>query len=102
MGEKHFDVRGRKWGIAQAIALDDFTDKDNGFLVDNTCTFGAEVFITSAEPSYSKMSLVNSISKNVFEIGIKFDIESDYYDSTTFTATLDGNTYTWCVAIFSK
>ncbi|XP_021740556.1 uncharacterized protein LOC110706883 [Chenopodium quinoa] len=100
LGEKHFDVRGRKWGIAQAIALDDFTDKDNGFLVDNTCTFGAEVFITSAEPSYSKMSLVNSISKNVFEIGIKFDIESDYYDSTTFTATLDGNTYTWKLRLY--
>uniref|UniRef100_A0A803LPV1 MATH domain-containing protein n=1 Tax=Chenopodium quinoa TaxID=63459 RepID=A0A803LPV1_CHEQI len=68
LGEKHFDVRGRKWGIAQAIALDDFTDKDNGFLVDNTCTFGAEVFITSAEPSYSKMSLVNSISNYFFKI----------------------------------
>lgn len=32
-------------GFDKLIALKDFTDASNGYLVDDTCVFGAEVFV---------------------------------------------------------
>lgn len=113
LGEKHFDVRGKEWGIAQALEFKHFKNPDNGFYVDNSCTIGAEISITSTEPHYSKMSHVTTISRSTFNI-IKlgpFDNNTpEPVDSNiTFVTSFDGEPYTWCVLmkiiifpIFSK
>lgn len=33
------------WGFHEFISLDAFNDPYNGYLVDDTCVFGAEVFV---------------------------------------------------------
>ena len=34
-----------KWGIPKFIDLNTFNNRSNGYLVNGTCTFGAEVFV---------------------------------------------------------
>ncbi|XP_021840449.2 uncharacterized protein [Spinacia oleracea] len=95
LGEKQFDIRGKEWGIPQILEINYFNESDNGFVVDNTCTFGAEIFITSSEPSFSKTSLVKTISKRLFELSITLDSSAtDNIDSIPFVTKFDGETYT--------
>ncbi|XP_010686526.2 uncharacterized protein LOC104900727 [Beta vulgaris subsp. vulgaris] len=106
LGEKHFDVRGKEWGIAQALEFKHFKNPDNGFYVDNSCTIGAEISITSTEPHYSKMSHVTTISRSTFNI-IKlgpFDNNTpEPVDSNiTFVTSFDGEPYTWKLQLYRE
>ncbi|KAK7836497.1 ubiquitin carboxyl-terminal hydrolase 12 [Quercus suber] len=43
--EKRFRGMKLEWGLDKAISIKAFNDVSNGFLVDDTCVFGAEVFV---------------------------------------------------------
>ncbi|XP_021849748.1 uncharacterized protein [Spinacia oleracea] len=106
LGERHFDARGTEWGIPQVLRINDFEKTTNGFLVSDQVTFGAEVFITSDEPTFSKLSQVKIISKRVFNkisFGLNFNPTTpDPIDSATFPTTLDGDLYTWKLQLFRE
>ncbi|XP_028790666.1 uncharacterized protein LOC114746603 [Neltuma alba] len=45
---RRFHELQREWGIAKFIDLASFKDPSNGYLRDDCCTFGAEIFIVKA------------------------------------------------------
>ncbi|GAB4858120.1 hypothetical protein Ancab_039350 [Ancistrocladus abbreviatus] len=42
---RSFNAGHCEWGISKAISAKDFFDKSNGLLVNNSCTFGVEVYV---------------------------------------------------------
>ena len=44
-GMKRFHKMKTKWGFAQLVPRGTFKEPSNGYLVDDTCVFGAEVFV---------------------------------------------------------
>ncbi|XP_030551835.2 uncharacterized protein LOC115756272 [Rhodamnia argentea] len=40
-----FRAMRSKWGIPRFVPLENFKDQSNGYLVDDTCVFGVEVFV---------------------------------------------------------
>ncbi|GAB4852779.1 hypothetical protein Ancab_016985 [Ancistrocladus abbreviatus] len=42
---RSFNAGHREWGISEAISAKDFFDKSNGLLINDSCTFGVEVYV---------------------------------------------------------
>ncbi|XWS40771.1 hypothetical protein CRYUN_Cryun17cG0024200 [Craigia yunnanensis] len=72
-----------EWGIAQLLSLDHFKDASNGYLVDDCCTFGVEIFVIEQTGRLERLSMIKQPSNNT----ITFKLEnysksySDYYES---------------------
>ncbi|GAB4838791.1 hypothetical protein Ancab_028333 [Ancistrocladus abbreviatus] len=49
--ERKFDAGHIEWGISQALPITDFSDARNGLLVNDSCTFGAEVYVIKNTPT---------------------------------------------------
>ncbi|KAF9606351.1 hypothetical protein IFM89_025019 [Coptis chinensis] len=69
---KRFHAMKTEWGFDQLIALKTFNDPSNGYLVDDECVFGAEVF-TCNEKSQGKgerLSMIKGATscKNTWKI----------------------------------
>lgn len=47
-----------KWGITQCIDLKSFHDPLNGYLIDDTCIFGAEVFVVKCVSKGECLSMI--------------------------------------------
>lgn len=43
-----FQEKKKQWGFSQLISYKDFYDPSNGFLVYDSCAFGAEVFVVQS------------------------------------------------------
>lgn len=89
--------RGKKleWGYDKVIPLKTFKDASDGYLVNDTCVFGAEVFV-SKQRSMDKGECLELIkesitNKFVFRIENYSRLTADDYDSNTFNV---GN-YKW-------
>ncbi|PQM38804.1 hypothetical protein Pyn_07621 [Prunus yedoensis var. nudiflora] len=72
------------------LALQAFTDASNGFLVDDACVFGAEVFVRK-ERSTCKGECLSMIKdavmyKHVWKIENLSKLDEESYDSETFIA----------------
>ncbi|CAO2842826.1 unnamed protein product [Amaranthus hypochondriacus] len=101
LGERSFDVRAREWGIPKVIKTEDFNKESNGFIFEDRCTFGAEVYITSGEPKYSNISVVKNIPKRIYYV--RFDLplpRSETMESDIFTTKFDGEDYKWRLVLY--
>lgn len=47
-----------KWGITKCIDLKSFHDPLNGYLIDDTCIFGAEVFVVKCVSKGECLSMI--------------------------------------------
>ncbi|KAK6254311.1 MATH/TRAF domain - like 10 [Theobroma cacao] len=79
-----------QWGFDQFIPIRTFNDVSNGYLLDDSCVFGAEVFVTK-ETSSGKgecLSMVKDAisSKHVWKIENFSILESEYHESQEFFA----------------
>lgn len=78
-----------EWGFDQFIPLKTFMDSQNGYLVDDACAFGAEVFITK-ERSNGKGECLRMIKdaishKQTWKIDNFSQLYKEYIDSTVFS-----------------
>ena len=73
---KHFDNLRTEHGCSQLISLDKLNDPCNGYLVNDCCVFGVEVFVI--QPS------------------------SGNEETLTMVKEPNGRTYTWSIKNFSK
>lgn len=85
-----------EWGFDQFIALKDFNDGSKGYLVDDMCAFGAEVFVCKERSKGKGESVVmmqDAITyKHLWGIDNLFSkLDSECYVSKPFNA---GN-YKW-------
>lgn len=90
---RRFHVLQTEWGIPKFIDLVTFNDPTNGYLNDDTCVFGAEVFIVKPTSKGEYLSLIDEPS--TLSYTWKFEnfsnASSETYDSEIFVA---GN-YKW-------
>ncbi|KAK4795585.1 hypothetical protein SAY86_027911 [Trapa natans] len=87
-------------GVDQLIPLKTFNDSRNGYLVDDTCVLGAEVFVSK------EMSTGNGEGLTMFKDGVRdrytwkienfSNLDKHYYDSKQFAA---GN-YKWNIRFY--
>ncbi|GAB4838749.1 hypothetical protein Ancab_028292 [Ancistrocladus abbreviatus] len=56
--ERKFDAGHLEWGISQALPIATFIDASNGLLVNDSCTFGAEVYVIKNTPTLVRLSLM--------------------------------------------
>jgi hypothetical protein len=48
-----------EWGFEQLISLDELFDSSNGYLVEDSCVFGAEVFVIRHCDNWESLYIVN-------------------------------------------
>ena len=93
--ERRFRGIKLEWGYDKVIPLKPFKDASNGYLVDDMCVFGAEVFV-SKQRSMDKGECLELIkesitNKFVFRIENYSKLTADFYDSNSFNVGL----YKW-------
>ncbi|KAL8048875.1 hypothetical protein ABFX02_07G095600 [Erythranthe guttata] len=88
-----------EWGISKFISKKTMSEPSNGYLVDDTCVFGAEVFIVKNEASIPYMSLKN------FDVPYKRDWKiqnfsklGNFWSSEEFNA----GGHKWKIRLYSK
>ena len=93
--ERRFRGIKLEWGYDKVIPLKTFKDASNGYLVDDMCVFGAEVFV-SKQRSMDKGECLELIkesitNKFVFRIENYSKLTADFYDSNSFNVGI----YKW-------
>jgi len=63
---KRFHKLKTEWGIAQLLSHDTLHDSSNGYLVDDTCVFGVEVFVSKGPCKGECLSMINEPQRNYF------------------------------------
>ncbi|KAH7578587.1 hypothetical protein JRO89_XS01G0402000 [Xanthoceras sorbifolium] len=67
--DKYFNGRVRRyhalkktWGIAKFIDIETFSNPEKGYLLDDTCVFGAEIFVIKSSFKSERLSMMNEPS----------------------------------------
>ncbi|KAL2470198.1 TRAF-like family protein [Abeliophyllum distichum] len=106
--DNFLSVRGRvrrfhtlkpEWGFSKFIQMETLTNPSNGYLVDDTCVFGAEVFVIKNKGTKECLSLlkVTDSFKREFKIS-KFSGVGDIWDSEEFEA----GDHKWKLSMYPK
>ena len=76
-----------EWGFAQLISHDTFNDPSNGYLVDDSCVFGVEVFVIEATCKGESLSMIYEPQSNYFtwKIDNFTNLKDEEYYSEHFT-----------------
>ncbi|RID43665.1 hypothetical protein BRARA_I00512 [Brassica rapa] len=83
---KRYNQGNREWGFGQLIPLSTFRNPNQGFIVQNTVSFGAEIFIIRPVGQQERVSFVSNPPDNVFTWRIlRFSsLEDKIYYSSEF------------------
>ncbi|XP_024022016.1 uncharacterized protein LOC112091783 isoform X2 [Morus notabilis] len=57
---RRFHCLKTQWGIVKFIDLESFNDPSNGYLVNDTCSFGVEVFVVKTTTKAESLSMINN------------------------------------------
>ncbi|XVE67960.1 hypothetical protein DITRI_Ditri09bG0029900 [Diplodiscus trichospermus] len=68
---KRFYQMKTEWGIAQLLSLDHFKDASNGYLVDDSCTFGVEIFVIKQTGKLERLSMIKPSRNNTITFRLK-------------------------------
>jgi hypothetical protein len=76
-----------EWGFDHLLSHETLNDSSNGYLVDDTCAFGVEVFVIKCTGKGESLSMINEPQSNVFTWRIDnfTDMKNEYYYSEHFT-----------------
>ncbi|KAH6778726.1 hypothetical protein C2S52_009963 [Perilla frutescens var. hirtella] len=61
---RRFHEMKPKWGFTKLISKKFLTDPCNGYIVEDTCVFGAEVFVNKTQRVIERLSLLNKTCRN--------------------------------------
>ncbi|TQD83531.1 hypothetical protein C1H46_030912 [Malus baccata] len=88
--ERCFHGLKPEWGFDQFLSHKVFNEASNGFLIDDNCVFGAEVFVSkeSMTGKGESLSMVKDpvMYKNIWRIDNFSKLDGESYDSKVFTA----------------
>ncbi|XP_014625180.1 LOW QUALITY PROTEIN: uncharacterized protein [Glycine max] len=99
--ERRFHKMKAEWGIDQFIPLRDLNLASKGYLVDDTCAFGAEVFVCKERSTGKGECLVMMKEAITYKYLYEFDnlkLDSECYNSKPFNA---GN-FKWKIKLYPK
>ncbi|KAL8482869.1 hypothetical protein ACS0TY_025781 [Phlomoides rotata] len=97
---RRFMAMKLEWGISNFISKKTLMAPSNGFLVDNNCVFGAEVFILKKSPVYECLS-VKDVSAVPFKRDWKISNFSNLGDVWTSEQFVAGG-HNWEVLLYPK
>ncbi|KAF6152373.1 hypothetical protein GIB67_006609 [Kingdonia uniflora] len=85
---RHFHGMKTELGFFQLIPLTTFNDPANGFLINDTCMFGAEVFVYKTSSKGESLSMVNDADALSYTWKIKrfSQLKGGSHSSDVFTA----------------
>ncbi|XP_068331812.1 BTB/POZ and MATH domain-containing protein 3-like [Pyrus communis] len=100
--ERRFHGMKPEWGFDQFLSHKVFNEASNGFLIDDTCVFGAEVFV-SKESRTDKGECLSMVKdpimyKNIWRIDNFSKLGGESYDSKVFTA----GDHKWKIQLYPK
>ena len=97
---KRFTAAKKEWGFGQLISLATFQNANQGYIVQDTCSFGAEILIVKPAEKQEKVTFISNPPNNVFTWKIlRFStLEDKFYYSDDF---LVGDRY-WLVLVISN
>lgn len=92
---KRYNAAKKEWGFGKLISLSIFENTNNGYIVQDTCSFGAEILIVKPAEIQEKVTFISNPPHNVFTWKIlRFSsLEDKFYYSADF---LVGDRY-WLV-----
>ena len=92
---KRYNDAKKEWGFTQLISLPTFYNANEGYLVQDTASFGAEIFIVNPTEKQEKVTFISNPPDNVFTWKILHfsTLEDKVYQSNEF---LVGDRY-WLV-----
>ncbi|KAJ0034932.1 hypothetical protein Pint_25931 [Pistacia integerrima] len=93
---KQFQEMKTLWGIKNFIDLNTFSDPLNGYLIDDSCVFGAEVFVVEKTFKGDHLSLMKNydILYHTWKIEKFSTLLEEYYESESF------GFYKWNVGLY--
>ncbi|KAM7268586.1 hypothetical protein ACFE04_010752 [Oxalis oulophora] len=77
-----------EWGFAMLLSLDEFKDPSNGYLLDDCCIFGVDLFVIKGATRVETFSVIKprlSANSCSFKIEKFSTIEEEYVKSEEFT-----------------
>ncbi|KAM4110658.1 hypothetical protein ACJW30_05G008500 [Castanea mollissima] len=97
---RRFNDINSKWGFAKFLPLDTFNDASQGYLVNNCCVFGAEVFVHERSVKRQCLSFIKEPDNSTLTWKIErfSTLNEEYYFSQEFTV---GDS-TWLFIFFPK
>ncbi|CAH8359688.1 unnamed protein product [Eruca vesicaria subsp. sativa] len=83
---KRFSAGKKEWGFVQLIALSTFENTNEGYIVQDTCSFGAEILIVKPAEIQEKVTFISNPPDNIFTWKIlRFsNLEDKFYYSADF------------------
>ncbi|XP_031259660.1 uncharacterized protein LOC116117784 [Pistacia vera] len=93
---KQFQEMKTLWGIKNFIDLNTFSDPLNGYLIDDSCVFGAEVFVVEKTFKGDHLSLMKNYDTlyHTWKIEKFSTLLEEYYESESF------GFYKWNVGLY--
>ncbi|XP_059462004.1 uncharacterized protein LOC132190998 [Corylus avellana] len=89
-----------EWGFAQLLSHETLNDLSNGYLVDDTCVFGVEVFVIKATGKGESLSMINKPQKNYFTW--KIDKFADLKDEVSYSEQFTVEGRKWKLQLYPK
>ncbi|MBA0579665.1 hypothetical protein Gorai_021914, partial [Gossypium raimondii] len=71
-----------EWGIAQLLSLDHFNETSNGYLVDDCCSFGVEVFVIKQTGKLERLSMMKQPPNNIITFQLR-QYSAPFYERYT-------------------
>ncbi|XP_042503407.1 uncharacterized protein LOC122080665 [Macadamia integrifolia] len=98
-GVRRFHASKTEWGFDQFIPISVFNDPTRGYLVDDTCVFGAEVFVIKSAGQGERLSMIKNATahKHTWKIHY-FYPRTESYTSEIFIA----GDYKWNVVLYPR
>uniref|UniRef100_A0A1J3CS49 Ubiquitin carboxyl-terminal hydrolase 12 n=1 Tax=Noccaea caerulescens TaxID=107243 RepID=A0A1J3CS49_NOCCA len=83
---KRFNDAKKEWGFGQLIPLSTFENTNEGYVVQDICSFGAEIFVVKPAEQQEKVTFISNPPDNVFAWKIlRFStLEDKFYYSDDF------------------
>ncbi|KAL0642862.1 hypothetical protein Bca4012_041152 [Brassica carinata] len=83
---KRYNAAKKEWGFGKLISLSIFENTNNGYIVQDTCSFGAEILIVKPAEIQEKVTFISNPPNNVFTWKIlRFSsLEDKFYYSADF------------------
>ncbi|KAE9447079.1 hypothetical protein C3L33_21022, partial [Rhododendron williamsianum] len=90
----------QEWGFDQFLSLDTFNDASNGYLIDDCCVFGAEVFVIKYTGKGESASMVKNPARNIYTWRIDNFSAVDQYIRKSEEFVIGG--HKWKLEIYPK
>ncbi|XP_038682563.1 ubiquitin carboxyl-terminal hydrolase 12-like [Tripterygium wilfordii] len=83
---KRFNVIKTEWGFSQLLSIESLRNASNGYLVGDSCMFGAEVFISKSSFKLEQLSMIKCTRDNVITWKLKdfSKLNEKYYYSEVY------------------